>query len=160
MIRTSTLLPSLTAVALAVAALAPLPAAAAEASMMNPADIKWGDAPPSLPKGAKMAVIHGDPGKDGPFTVRLRAPGGYRIAPHWHSKDENLTVLSGTFMLGLGDKFDAKQMHALKAGGFHYLPAKTNHYAMTKGTTELQVSGTGPFDVTYLNPADDPSKAP
>jgi len=134
------------------------PAWAEDSMMMNPGDMKWGAAPQSLPKGAKVAVLYGDPGKPGPFTIRLQTPAGYKIAPHWHSKDENLTVISGTMYLGLGEKMDTMHAHALKAGGYHYLPAKTNHYAFSKATTVIQVSGEGPFDINWLNPADDPMK--
>jgi len=139
-------------------ALAQAPALAADAMMMNPNEIKWGDPPPQLPKGAKIAVLHGDPGKEGPFTMRLKTPAGYKIAPHFHSQDENLTVVSGALYLGMGDKMDMKGAHALTAGGYHYLPGKTNHYEFSKGPTVIQVSGNGPFDITYINPADDPSK--
>lgn len=134
------------------------PAFAGDAMMMNKDDIKWGDAPPSLPKGAKIAVLHGDPGKAGPFTLRLQVPAGYKIAPHWHSQDENLTVISGTLYLGMGEKMNAKMSQGLKPGGYHYLPAKTNHYALSKAPTVVQVSGEGPFDINYLNAADDPMK--
>ena len=126
-------------------------ALADEQVMMNPGDIKWGDAPPSLPKGAKLAVLNGDPGKSGPFTIRLKAPANYKIAPHWHSQTENLTIISGTLYLGMGDKVDAKSAHALKAGGYHHLPAKQHHYAFTKAPTIVQVSGEGPFDINYLD---------
>jgi quercetin dioxygenase-like cupin family protein len=127
-------------------------------SMMAPKDMKWGPAPPSLPKGAKVSVLQGDPGKSGPFVLRLMAPGGYSLPPHWHSQDEQLTVISGTFYLGYGDKVDAKKATGLPAGGFHFLPAKEHHYAFSKGPTVVQVSGNGPFDINYLNPADDPQK--
>ena len=127
-------------------------------TMMAPKDMKWGPAPPALPKGAKVAVLRGDPGKSGPFVLRLMVPDGYRIAPHWHSQDEELTVISGTFYLGLGDTVTSKTAHALPAGGFHFLPAKQHHYAFSKGRTIVQVNGNGPFDITYLNPADDPQK--
>jgi quercetin dioxygenase-like cupin family protein len=128
--------------------------------MMNTADVKWGPAPPNLPKGVKIAVLYGDPGKPGPFVIRLMAPGGGKIAPHWHSQAENLTVVSGALYLGDGDKMDMKAAHALKAGGYHYLPGKAHHYAFTKTATVVQVHGEGPFDITYINPDDDPSKAP
>jgi len=127
-------------------------------SLMAPKDMKWGPAPPSLPKGAKVTVLQGDPGKSGPFVLRLMTPGAYAIPPHWHSQDEQLTVISGTFYLGLGDKVDAKKATGLPAGGFHFLPAKAHHYAFSKGAAVVQVSGNGPFDITYLNPADDPQK--
>jgi quercetin dioxygenase-like cupin family protein len=131
---------------------------AGDTMMVNPASIQWQDAPPSVPKGAKIAVMHGDPGKSGPYTMRLRLPAGYKIPPHTHTQSENLTVLSGALYLGMGDKVDQGNAKALNAGGFHFLPGKTPHYAYTKAATVLQVHGEGPFDINYLNPADDPSK--
>ena len=133
-------------------------ALAADEVFINPHDIKWGAAPPSLPKGAKLAVLNGDPSKPGPFTLRLMAPGGYKIPPHFHSQAENLTIVSGTLYLGMGDKMENAHAHALKGGGYHYLPAKAHHYAFTKAAAVVQVSGEGPFDIVYLNPADDPEK--
>ncbi|KWR90129.1 cupin domain-containing protein [Cupriavidus sp. IDO] len=143
-------------------ALAILPAAAEESAMagmemMNPAAVKWGDAPPSLPKGAKLAVLYGDPGKEGPFVIRIKTPAGYKIPPHWHTQSEYLTVISGALYLGGGDKMDTSQAQALKAGGFHYLPAKAHHYAFSKAPTVIQVNGMGPLDINYLDPKDDPS---
>ena len=138
-----------------------LPIAASAASDMvviNPGSIKWGDAPPSLPKGAKLAVLYGDPSKAGPFCIRLMAPAGYKIPPHWHSQAEALTVISGAFYLGMGDKMDATAAQPLKAGGFHYLPPKEHHFAFSKASSVVQVNGEGPFDITYINPADDPQK--
>jgi Domain of unknown function (DUF4437) len=126
--------------------------------MVNPDAIKWDTAPPSLPKGAQIAVLHGDPGKPGAFVMRLKVPAGYKIAPHWHSQAENQTVLSGALYLGKGDKMDAKDAHALKSGGFHYLGAKEQHYAFTKSPTVVQINGEGPFDINYVNEADDPQK--
>ena len=127
--------------------------------MMNPADVKWGPAPPTLPKGLKIAVLYGDPGKPGPFVMRLMAPASYKIPPHWHAQAESLTVISGTFYLGDGDKMDMTKAHMLKAGGYHYLPGKAHHFAYAKGSTVVQLNGDGPFDITYINPDDDPSKA-
>jgi hypothetical protein len=139
-----------------------LPVAGADApadmAMVNPGAIKWGDPPPVLPKGAKVAVLKGDPSKPGPFVMRGMFPANYKIAPHTHTQAENITVLTGTLYLGFGDKADLKKGHALKAGGFHYLPGKTAHYAYTKGPVILQVHGEGPFDLVYLNPADNPDK--
>ena len=139
----------------------PAPAAAAASShvLVRPMDIKWGDAPPVLRKGARMAVLSGDPGASGPYTVRLKLPAGYRIAPHWHPTDENVTVIAGTFSLGMGDTFDPKTMKALPMGGFALLPAEMHHYAWTKAGATVQVHGTGPFVINYVNAADDPSKA-
>jgi hypothetical protein len=129
-----------------------------EAVSLNTEDIKWGGAPPSLPKGAQLAVMSGDPSKKAPFTVRLKMPAGYKIPPHWHTQDENLTILSGTFVLHMGDTMDAPA-HELTAGAYHFLPGKMHHAAETKAETILQLHGMGPFDIHYLNPADDPSKS-
>jgi quercetin dioxygenase-like cupin family protein len=126
---------------------------------VNTGDIKWGAAPPVLPKGAKLAVLYGDPGKPGPYVLRLAAPANYRIPPHWHTQTENLTIVSGALYLGMGDKLVAKEAHALKAGGYHYLPAKQHHYAFTRGATVIQVSGEGPFDINYIDPKDNPAPA-
>ena len=122
-------------------------------------EIKWGDAPPTLPAGAKMAVLQGDPGQAGMYTIRLKAPDGYRVAAHWHPAAEHLTVISGTFNLGTGDKLDETKTTAMAAGAFGSMPAKMHHFAWTKGETVVQVSGMGPFRLIYVNAADDPSKA-
>lgn len=119
-------------------------------SMMNKDDIKWMDTEAPLPKGAKQAVLHGDPSKPGAFTVRMMAPANYKVPAHWHSKDESLTVLSGTLYFGEGDKIDAKAAHALKAGGFHHVPARTHHFVFTRAPVLLQVTGEGPFDMNYV----------
>ena len=126
--------------------------------IMNEGDIKWGDAPPTLPAGAKMAVLQGDPGKAGMYTIRLKAPDGFKVAAHWHPAAEHLTVISGTFNLGTGDKLDETKTTAMTAGAFGSMPAKMRHFAWMKGETEVQVSGMGPFQINYVNPADDPSK--
>jgi quercetin dioxygenase-like cupin family protein len=126
---------------------------------INPKDIKWGPVPPSMPKGAKIAVLQGDPGKPGVFVIRLMVPPGYKVPPHWHTQDESITVISGTLLFGTGDKVDAKSAHTLTAGGYHYLTGKDHHYVVAKTTAVIQVSGSGPFDVTYINAADDPQKA-
>ncbi len=129
---------------------------AKEAVMLNASDVQWGDAPPDFPKGANLAVLFGDPAKAGPFAMRFKMPDGYKIAPHWHSQDEQLTILSGTFVLHMGDTMDAPA-HELTVGGFHFLPAKAHHAAEARGEVIVQVNGTGPFDIHYLNPADNPN---
>jgi quercetin dioxygenase-like cupin family protein len=131
-------------------------AAKPEALSFNAPDLKWGPAPPDLPSGAEIAVLHGDPTKKAPFTVRFKLPTGYKIPPHWHSKDEQLTILSGTFVLHMGDTMDAPGS-ALTAGGYHFLPGKMHHAAEAQGETILQLDGVGPFDIHYLNPADKPA---
>ena len=122
------------------------------------AKVKWGPAPAVFPAGAKMAVMAGDPSKAGIFTARLDLPKGYRVAPHFHPTDEYLTVISGTFLLGMGDKLDAKKTEALSAGGFGTVSAQKHHYAIAKTHTVVQVNGMGPFQLTYVNPADDPTR--
>ena len=128
-----------------------------DATAVNAAEIKWGDAPPDVPKGASLAVLHGDPAKKAPYTMRLKMPAGYKIPPHWHSNDEQLTIISGTFVLHMGDTMDAPAS-ALTTGGFHFLPGKMHHAAEAKAETIVQVNGMGPFDIHYLNPADNPNK--
>ena len=125
---------------------------------VNADAIKWGPVPPFLPAGAKMAVVAGDPSKDGIFVLRLKMPANYKIPAHNHPTSEYVTVLSGDFNIGMGDKLDeAKGMH-LTAGGFGVAPAQMNHFAWTTSATIVQVHGEGPFAITYVNPADDPSK--
>ena len=127
-------------------------------SIYRPQDIRWLDGPPSLPAGAKFAVLDGDPEKAGPFAMRLRFPDGYKVMPHWHPVDENVTVLKGTFVMGTGEKFDAKAGMELPPGGFSHMPKGTKHFALAKGETIIQVHGVGPFEIHYVNPADDPRK--
>ena len=126
--------------------------------VITPDMLHWADAPPMVPAGANIAIISGDPNSTGPFVGRLKMPDGYRIMPHWHPTAENLTVISGEFRVGMGDKFDESKLQTLPAGSYASVPAHHNHYAMTKGETELQISAMGPFKVNYVNPADDPSK--
>lgn len=124
---------------------------------MQPEEIKWGAAPPSLPAGVKIAVLVGDPASSGPIILRLKMPAGYAIPAHWHPTDENVTVVSGTLGLGMGDKLDRKKSTVLRAGGFAVAPAKMNHFAWTRTGAVVEISLMGPFGITYVNPADDPS---
>jgi len=119
-------------------------------------EFTWGPAPAVFPAGAQMAVIQGNPGSNQPFTVRLRFPDGYRIAPHTHPTDEHVTVLRGTILVGMGEKTDANSMQALGIGGFVTAPANHAHYAQARGETVVQVHAIGPFALTYVNPADAP----
>lgn len=127
--------------------------------MLNADEVKWGPAPPSVPKGLQLSVVSGDPGGPGSFVIRLKIPAGARIAPHWHPTDEHVTVISGTVAFGMGEKFDAAALKNLAAGGYALMPAEMRHFAMAKTAAVLQVHGTGPFVLNYVNPADDPSKA-
>lgn len=126
--------------------------------MVAPNNLQWGDAPPGLPKGAKVAVLYGNPGAAGLFTIRMKFPKGYLIPPHWHPTDEYITVMSGAFKMGFGDNFDRSKMQTLTAGGFSVTPMKTSHYAFADEETIVQIQGTGPFEITYVNPMDDPRK--
>jgi quercetin dioxygenase-like cupin family protein len=103
-----------------------------------------------------MAVLEGDPKKEGLFVMRLKVPAGYRVPPHWHGGDERLTVLSGKFCIGLGDKFDETKTRALGPGGYFSFPPKTNHFAHTTEETVVQLATLGPWTLTYVNPKDDP----
>ena len=122
----------------------------------SPPDLKWGPAPAVFPPGAQMAVLQGDPGGTAVFTVRLRFPDGYKIAPHTHPTDEHVTVISGNFRVGMGTTVDTKGMMALSAGGFVTAPANHAHYASVQGVTVVQVHAVGPFAMTYVNAADTP----
>jgi len=127
-------------------------------TMITPNDVKWGPVLPALPAGAQIAVLSGDPSKAEPFTIRLKAPNGYKIMPHWHPTDENVTVLEGTFAMGVGEKFDEAAAHEMPVGSFVRMPKGTRHYAMAKGETVVQVHAIGPFVFNYVNPNDDPRK--
>jgi hypothetical protein len=130
----------------------------AEINLYPTAEIQWKDGPGSLPAGAKFAVLEGDPGKEGFFTMRLWLPDGFKIQPHWHPKVEHVTVISGTFNVGMGDKFDQTATRAMPAGTFGFWPAEMKHFVWAKGDTILQLHGIGPWMITYLNPSDDPRK--
>jgi mannose-6-phosphate isomerase-like protein (cupin superfamily) len=125
----------------------------------NEQDVKWENAPPFLPPGAKLAVLEGNPGDKGQFTVRVMLPANYKVAAHSHPTDEHVVVLSGALYMGMGDKLDPGAGKALKGGGFALVPAKKNHYVYTKEATTILVYGMGPVEFNYVNPADDPRKA-
>ncbi len=124
----------------------------------TPDQVKWGPAPPFVPPGAQLAVLEGDPGAEsGDYTIRVKMPDGYKIAPHTHPNRENVTVLSGTLKVGMGDQFDAGKMMSFGAGSFAYLDPSMHHYAGTSGETIIQIHGIAPMKFNYINPADDPS---
>ena len=125
----------------------------------TPDSIVWGAPPPFVPPGAKLAVLEGNPlGSTGDYTVRLKMPDGYRFPPHWHPLRENVTVISGTFKVGMGDTFDAKKMAAFPAGSFAYLDPDMHHYALACGEVIVQIHGAAPLAINYVNPDDDPSR--
>lgn len=123
------------------------------------ADVEWKNGPASLPPGAKLAVLEGDPTKDGFFTMRLLLPDGFRIPPHTHPKVEHVTVISGIFNLGMGERFDESGGRAMPAGTFGFWPAGMTHFAWVKGETVVQLHGIGPWSINYVNPSDDPRNA-
>jgi quercetin dioxygenase-like cupin family protein len=137
----------------------PAAKAAPKKSMFGPDEIPWGPPPPFLQPGAQLAVIEGNPmGATGDYTVRVKMPAGYQIAPHWHPKQENVTVLSGTLKVGMGDTMDESKMQSFAAGSFAGVPPRMHHYAMADGETTIQIHGMAPLKVNYVSPADDPSK--
>jgi quercetin dioxygenase-like cupin family protein len=136
----------------------PAPKPAAKHAVVTSGDLKWGPAPPSLPAGAEAAVLDGDPTKAGAFVMRAKFPAGYRVPPHWHPTDENLTIISGSFGVGTGDKLDEASLKTLGSGDFVHMPKQMHHYAMAKEATIIQIHGMGPFAITYVNPNDDPRK--
>jgi ketosteroid isomerase-like protein/mannose-6-phosphate isomerase-like protein (cupin superfamily) len=124
--------------------------------ILPPAKVTWGPGPATIPAGAKMAVISGDPSGGGPFVIRAQLPANYVIAPHWHPTDEHVTVLSGSVSMGMGDKVDKGE--ELGVGGYAAMPAQMHHWLTTTNAATVQVHGMGPFQINYVNPADDPSK--
>jgi hypothetical protein len=131
----------------------------AHPNTFRPGDMKYGPVPPFIAHGAQLAVLEGDPtAASGDYTIRLKMPAGYQIAPHWHPKRENVTVISGEFKVGMGDKFDESKMGVFPAGSFAYMDPDMHHYAMASGTTIVQVHGQSPLQFNYVNAADDPSK--
>ena len=133
--------------------------AASEHKIVTPGELQWGDAPPGLPAGAKMAVLDGDPNKRGSFTVRLKAPAGYKILPHTHPTAERVTGISGTARLGMGERFDEATAREVAAGTFAVLPAHMAHFASFPDESVIQIQSEGPFQIKYVNPADDPRNA-
>lgn len=105
-----------------------------------------------------MAVLAGDLAASGIFVLRVRSPDGTQFAPHWHSQTEHVTVIEGTFHVGMGEKLDKPAATAVPAGGFFVMPGNMRHFGWVEGATVLQVAGMGPFDINYVNPEDDPSR--
>jgi quercetin dioxygenase-like cupin family protein len=137
----------------------PLPAFAQASHVLVPADkIQWGPAPPVLPAGAEIAVLEGNPSEKGPLTLRLRFPANYNIPAHWHTMSERVTVLSGALSVGMGDKLDRKATQKLAPGGYVSLPANMHHFAWAATPTVVQINLEGPFDIFYVNPADNPQQ--
>ena len=120
----------------------------------TPDAVKWN---PLMP-GIQISALAGDSSKPGPYTVRLKFADGARVAPHWHPEDENVTVVQGTLLAGMGEKYDTASMHEFPTGSFLVMPKEMRHFAAARGETIVQLHGVGPFVINYVNPADDPSK--
>ena len=152
------------AIGLAVAAATAVPSTQALAqaghahTILGASEVKWSPGPPSIPPGAQAAVLYGDPGKEGLFVLRLKLPKGYRLAPHTHPKPEIVTVISGTFRFGMGETADQSKAQPLGAGSFFAMPPGMAHFAFTDEETVIQLNASGPWSLTYVNPADDPRK--
>ena len=123
--------------------------------IVTPNDLKWEDVA-ALPPGAKIAVIEGKMNQEGPITARVKLPANYKIPPHYHPVVERVTVLSGTVNIGMGDKLDTQKTTPMGPGTVLLMPPKMHHFAWTTEETIFQLNVTGPWGVTYLNPADDP----
>jgi hypothetical protein len=123
------------------------------------AKLEWGPAPPGLPAGAKAAIVSGDPSKAGAFTVRLDLPDGYEIRPHTHPTSERLRTVEGTVMMGIGKQWDKGKLKAHAKGAEMSLAAREPHFLRAQGRTIIEVQSTGPFQISYVNAADDPRKA-
>jgi quercetin dioxygenase-like cupin family protein len=123
---------------------------------MNENELKWTDGPPGLPRGVRMAVLQGDPSKEGMFTLRAMFPANTKVYPHWHPTTEYITVVEGNIYMGTGDKFNERNATLVRKGGFAVMPARMNHYVFNRERCTLQIHAKGPFAITYVNPADDP----
>ena len=152
------LLLALSAVAVPVVVVAQTPKRASTQHVVVavPDSITWNAAPPVLPMGAKIAVLEGDPAKPGPYTMRLSLPDGYTIPPHFHPGPEHVTVIHGTLQVGMGAQLDPTKFNDLPEGTFGVIPARMRHFARAKGDVIIQLHGTGPWKLNYVNAADDP----
>jgi len=126
------------------------------AGIYPPDAMMWKEGPKSIPVGAELAVLEGDPGKEGPFVMRLRLPDGYEIPAHTHPKTERLTVISGTFNIVMGESLNKKNAQKMPAGSYGNWPAGLKHLVWAEGVTVVQLHGIGPWQITYVNAADDP----
>ncbi|MCI0532210.1 MAG: cupin domain-containing protein [candidate division Zixibacteria bacterium] len=127
--------------------------------MIGGADISWSEGPISLPAGAKYSIMEGDPSQPGLFTMRITVPANYKVPAHWHPADEHVTVIAGSFSMGLGEKFDQSALKELKVGGFAVMPTGVRHFAWSKDGATIQLHGMGPWGINYVNSDDDPRLA-
>jgi len=119
--------------------------------IVHSGDLKW----TPIIKGCELAPVSGDPNAEGaPFVLRLRCVDGAKIPAHWHPTDENVTVLKGAFLVGMGESFDESKLQTMNVGNFVALPKEMRHFGMCKGETIVQVHGAGPFKVNWVNPSE------
>jgi len=126
---------------------APDPAPAPTPIQFSSAAVDWQDAPPSMPPGTQMAILEGDPKKEGIFTLRLKLPAGTKIPPHWHPRDERVTIMTGRVLVGFGDTFDPLKTRTFIAGGFYVNPANSHHFLWVPVQSELQLTCVGPWEL-------------
>ncbi len=159
------MLPRSTRLTLVLSALAPAallaqaPAVSPQVIVAHAPSLAWAPGPPSLPPGAQFVLLEGNPAEALPLTLRLKFPPNYRVPPHWHSVIEHVTVLSGTLHVGMGEQASYQSGTALASGSFAVMPAKMVHHAWTGSDGAVfQLHSTGPWTITFVNPADDPRK--
>lgn len=125
--------------------------------MLNTDDLDWTDVASMAPP-AQMAVIEGQLSEEEPFTFRLKLPAGYEIRPHIHPAYERVTVLSGALHFAHGEEFDREKTHELRQGGVAIMAPGEPMFGYTEEDTVIQLHGTGPWGIQYINPEDDPRK--
>lgn len=135
---------------------APVPGHAQDATLVNPDQMKW--APADVIPGVESAVLSGDPAKQQPFILESRWPAGSKIGPHWHSNTEHIIIISGTGTVGMSDNFDLQKGVPITTGGFIEMPSKMHHWFLAQSPVVMLIVGDGPFDITFINPEDDPRK--
>ena len=120
-------------------------------AIVRPSDLKW----TPIIKGCELASVDGDMNAEGtPFVLRLRCAAGTKIPAHWHPTDERITVVKGTFQVGVGEKFDTAGLQTMNAGDFASMPKEMRHFALSKTATIVQVHAMGPFKVNWVNPSE------
>jgi quercetin dioxygenase-like cupin family protein len=138
----------------------PLAAMAQDRQKVVPAtEVPWVEAPSSIPPGAHVALLYGDPSKQELFVMRLKMPAGYKIPPHSHPKPEVITVLSGTVKLGIGETADEATAQTMPAGSFYVIPPNTAHFTAAVEETVIQLSVNGPWGINYVSPKEDPRQS-
>ncbi len=123
---------------------------------LTQSEMKWGAQGGLALAGMEQVSLVGDPTKPGPYTLRLKFPAGYKLAAHTHPDSREVTILSGTWYTGYGEKFDAATLKALPAGSFYTEPANVPHFVEVREPVVIQVTGTGPSARKFVNGADNP----